>query len=111
MKYEETINIPKSEYERINRLLAIESLEEMTDEQLRAVGANTDVHEGVYGVTFEDGCMLRYDLCSGFSNYWDDVLFVNGESEYVPECTFELDDFELKINENTYVVHLNIQPG
>lgn len=108
MRYEETVNISKEEYEKINRLLEIESLETMTDDELLAAGANTHVCKGIYGVVFEDGSSLRYDLCSGTVNYWDDVVFSNDTGDYVLDCTYEFSDIELEIEGNTYIVKINI---
>ena len=108
MKYEETVFIKKEEYEKINQLLEIESLEEMTDNELLAAGANTHVCKGVYGVVFDDGSSLQYNLCSGASNYWDDVIFSNDVGDYVLDCTYEFGDIEVEIDGNTYSVKLNI---
>ena len=108
MIYTETVYIKKTEFERINRLLAIESLEEMTDSELLKAGANTDYHEGIFGVVFEDGCSLTWDLCSGQTNYWDDVIFRGDDGDLLVECAFELNDIELKINNNTYIVKLEL---
>lgn len=48
IKHEEIIHITNEEYERINRLLAIESLEDMTEEELDAYGAKLDSTEGLF---------------------------------------------------------------
>lgn len=47
-KHEEIIHVSASEFDRINRLLAIKSLEDMTDSELLEQGANTDVYEGLF---------------------------------------------------------------
>lgn len=73
-KHEEVIYIPTKEFDRINRLLAIESLEEMTDGELIEQGANTDCCEGIFHIEFDNGASLNFDLCSGQHNYWDDVV-------------------------------------
>ena len=106
MTYTETVEMPLKEYEKINRLLSINSMEEMTDEQLLNMGANTDVCIGVFGVKFDDGSTLTYDLCSGTTNYWDDVVWSKDGYDTVLECTFELDDIEFEIDENTYIVKI-----
>lgn len=109
MRYEETINISKEEFEKVNRLLEIPSLEEMTDKELMAAGANTNVHKNIYYVKFADGCAITYDLCSGNSNYWDDIIFSSELGDSMVDCTFELDDLEIEDEGNTYVVHINIE--
>lgn len=110
MKHVATFDIRKSEYDRVNRLLGIESLSEMTDSQLLAAGANTDQCEGIFAVTFDDGSTLNYDLCSGQENYFDDVVWTNpdGKRDVVLECTFDLDDIEFDVDGETYIVKLNI---
>lgn len=108
MTYEAVVDIDKETYNKVNRLLEIESLEEMTDQELMEAGANTNTHIGVYGVQFEDGSYVRYDLCSGAENYWDDVVFSNDTGDYVIDCSYELDDMELEIEGNTYIVRINI---
>ena len=42
MKHTAIVKISKSEQDRINRLLDIPSLSEMTDQELYEAGANTD---------------------------------------------------------------------
>ena len=109
MTFTETVKISRDVYERVNRLLALSSLEEMTDEELREAGANTNEWTGIFGVTFEDGAYLSYDLCSGSHNYYDDVVWSKDNEDVVPECMYELDDFSLTVNGNEYVVKLQIE--
>lgn len=49
-KHEVTVRISQEEFDRVNRLLAIESLEDLTDSELLAQGANFHQNEGVYYV-------------------------------------------------------------
>lgn len=104
--HEETVTISTSEFDRINRLLAIESLEDMTDSELLAQGANTDYCEGIFHVEFDNGASLNFDLCSGQHNYWDDVVWTSadGQSDIVLDCEYELDDIEVEIDEELYII-------
>lgn len=106
VRHEETIRIPIGEFERINRLLAIKSLEEMSDEELIEQGANTDVCEGVFHVEFDNGSSINFDLCSGKHNYWDDVVWTNadGNRDIVFDCEYELNDIEVEIDKELYIV-------
>lgn len=106
IKHEETIYIPTSEFNRINRLLTIESLEEMTDNELLEQGANTDYCEGIFHVEFNNGASLNFDLCSGQHNYWDDVVWTSadGKVDVVLDCVYELDDIEVEIENELYIV-------
>ena len=54
MKHTETVKMAKSEIDRINMLLDIPSLSELTDDELRDMGAFTDAVEGVYAVRFDE---------------------------------------------------------
>lgn len=105
-KYEATIRLAASEFDRINRLLAIDSLEEMTATQLLEQGANTDSCEGVYLARFENGSTLNFDLCSGQHNYWDDVVWTSadGKHDVVLDCEYELGDIEVEIEGDLYCV-------
>ena len=98
------------EFDRVNRLLAIPSLSEMSDEQLLDAGANTDWSEGVLFVEFDDGSTLNFDLCSGQENYFDDVIWTSpdGTQDVLLECMFELDDIEFEApNGEEYAVKLS----
>lgn len=108
VKHEAVVRISSSEFDRINRLLAIESLEEMTAEELLAHGANTDVCEGILYVEFDNGASLSIDLCSGHSNYWDDAVWMSadGETSVVLDCAYELDDIEVEIDSELYIVKI-----
>lgn len=110
-KHEATVSISRSEVERINRLLAIESLENMTDDELIQQGANTHYNEGIYSVVFDDGSSMNFDLCSGITNYWDDVVWTSpdGSRDIILDCGYEIDDIEVKIDSELYIVRLDIR--
>ena len=107
-KHTATAHISIEEFERINRLLAIDSLEEMTDQELLDQGANTYQCEEIYSVTFDDGSHITFDLCSGSINYYDNVVWTSadGKQEVTLDCEFELDDIEVEIESQVYLVHL-----
>lgn len=106
--HEEIVHISKSEFDRINRLLAIDSLEDMTDSELIEQGANTDVNEGIFYVKFDNGASLNFDLCSGQHNYWDDVVWTSADGKWdtVLDCDYELGDIEVEIGYELYVVKI-----
>lgn len=88
-KHEVTVHITPEEFARVNRLLAIESLEDMTDSELLAQGANTHQNEGIYSAKFDNGSSINFDLCSGIHNYWDDVVWTSpdgGGADVVLDC-------------------------
>ena len=108
IRHEETVKISASEFDRINRLLAIESLEDMTDNELLEQGANTDVHEGLFYIEFDNGATMTIDLCSGQHNYWDDVVWTSadGKIDIVLDCDYELGDIEVEIENELYIVNV-----
>lgn len=108
IKHEATIHIPTSEFNRINKLLAIKSLEEMTATELMHQGANTNVCEGIFCVKFDNGSTLSFDLCSGNHNYWDDVVWTSadGKTDIVLYCEYELSDIEVEIESELYIVNV-----
>lgn len=106
-----TVNIPRSVYDRVNRLLAFGTpFEEMTDEEMRAAGVRDHYCEGIFAANFDDGSCLNFDLCSGSSNYFDDAVWTSadGRTDVALECAFELSDIEMENDGEVYVVNLNI---
>lgn len=109
-RHETVVHISASEFNRINRLLAIESLEDMTDGELIEQGANTNHNEGIFFTKFDDGSSINFDLCSGLSNYWDDVVWTSpdGNHDVILDCEYELGDIEVEIEGDLYVVRLSL---
>lgn len=106
-----TVDIPRSVYDRVNRLLAFGTpFEEMTDEEMRAAGVHDHYCEGIFAANFDDGSRLNFDLCSGSSNYFDDAVWTSadGRTDVTLECAFELSDIEVETDGEVYVVNLNI---
>ena len=107
-KHIATVYISSDEFDRVNRLLSIDSLENMSDDELIMQGANTNHNESVFSVTFDDGSSLNFDLCSGTSNYWDDVVWTSadGNTDVTLDCEYELDNIEVDIEGETYIVEI-----
>ena len=106
-----TVNLPRSVYDRVNRLLSFDTpFEEMTDEEMMAAGMRDNDCEGIFTAAFDDGSSLNFDLCSGDSNYYDDTVWTSadGSTDVTLECAFELSDIEVEIEGEVYVVNLNI---
>lgn len=109
-RHETTVHIAASEFERINRLLAIECFEDMTDRQLLEQAVKTDSCEGVFHAEFDDGSSIDFDLCSGQNNYWDDVVWrsPDGSHDVMLECAYKLDGIETEIEGELYIVKLSV---
>ena len=110
MKHEHIYHINKYEYERVNRLLSIESLSAMSDQELIDAGANTDQNEGIVSALFDDGSRLEYELCSGQENYYDNVYWVSpdGTQEIYLEPTFDLSDIEFDVDGEEYCLKFRV---
>lgn len=109
--HEVMVGISANEFNRINKLLSINSLEDMTDSELLEQGANTNVCEGVYTAYFNDGSSLNFDLCSGTHNYYDDIVWTSadGKTDITLDCGYELGDIEVEINSELYIVKIVIE--
>ena len=107
----EKVLIQKEDLERICRLLEIEDLSSCSEKELSKLNAKRDDYQGWLDVTFDDGSNLTWDLCSGGSNYYDNVVFTrNGDSQTL-DCTYKLDDIEIDAETDIYIVRLEIVNG
>ena len=107
IEHKETVYISTSEYDRINRLLDIESFYDMTDDEMEEQGVETDYYEGVFYVKFDNESFLTWDLCSGTGNYYDNVVWTSadGKKEEVFDCDYTLGDIiEFEIESEIYIV-------
>lgn len=111
MKVHETrVQITSKEFHRVNNLLAIRSLQNKTDEELLALNANINQNEGIYKVKFDDGSSINFNLCSNEHNYWDEVSWTSPNKETIIfiGCEFRIDDIEVEINSELYIIELEI---
>ena len=111
MTYVENVSLPAETFDRINKLLALPYFDEMTDNEMRDAGAEDGTYEGIFEVSFEDGTSFSYDLCSGSSNYYDNMVFYDKEGyESVFDCDYELDrKIEFDVGENSYVINIDLE--
>lgn len=107
-----TVKVPisKNEIHRIKRCLNEESLEEMSDEELEKWKYKKDSIELIYNVEFPDGCSLRWELCSGTHNYYDNVVFSFNDGTWTEfDCDYDIDDIEVETYHTTYIVKLVVE--
>ena len=111
MTYVESVSLPTETFDRINKLLALPYFDEMTDDEMRDAGAEDGAYEGIFGMTFEDGASFTYDLCSGGSNYYDNMVLTDKDGyESVFDCDYELDrKIELNVGDSTYIININLE--
>lgn len=108
-RHEAVVRIPQGEVDRINTLLSLNCFENMTDEEMSAVGAKLDSYEGIFVASFDDGSALTYDLCSGSGNYFDNAIWksADGKEEVVLDCQNELGStIEVSKGTEQYVVRV-----
>lgn len=109
MTYETDIDISIYEKEKWNTLLKddIDQLPKKIAEQYNA--KKYDCIGGFYA-QFGDNSYLTIDLCSGGSNYYDEVIFYSGSRNYIIDCAYEIanNDLVFQIEDNTYIVHWNV---
>lgn len=107
-RLEAVVALPGARIREVRNLLAVESLEDMSDEELDAKGAKRHDRQFVYDVGFPDGSAVAYELCSGSVNYWGDVVWTSPGRTRTVNCEPEygLGDLEIQIDGTTYVVRL-----
>ncbi len=106
IKHTAVVNIQKEKFDRVNHLLAIDSLEDLTAEELIKQGASIHYCESIFYVAFDNGSTLSFDLCSGSCNYWDEVVWISPDArkEIILDCEYKLGDIEVEIDSELYVV-------
>lgn len=106
------VSLPREEFARINRLLNIQSLEGLSAQELKEMGAAKNTCEGIFCARFDNGSTLNFDLCSGGNNYWDDVVWMSADetSDITFDCEYELtDSIEFEVNGELYVVTIVLE--
>ena len=120
MRFEKSVQIAKAEIDRVNALLSTGFCSEPTDEELLRMGAKGFFTEGIFCVTFADGSSINFDLCADSYDsictdsfqkvhcFYDQVTWTNadGTREIGLDCAYAVEDIEVDIDDNTYVVHI-----
>lgn len=109
-RYNEEIVISKKNYLFVKRCLEINSLEEMSDKELKAWDYKKDDNRLIFIVDFDNNSIITWRLCSGSINYYDEVILEepNGKS-YVMTGAFDLDDVLIETPTDIYYVKLVIK--
>ena len=110
--FKENVRLPRSYFDEVNELLEIDNMDEMSDDELIGIGANTQQNETVFEVVFSDGSVLTYDLRSDEESYYDDVWWTAPDESWSVslEPEWKLGDIEFFIENAHYMVHLEIVP-
>ena len=106
--HEKELKIKAEELRRIQALLNIPDLSECPESQLERLGGKQDDCQYLFDVTFDDGSNLTWDLCSGKTNYYDNVVFTYNDIKEDLDCSYELDDIEIDCDTDIYIMRLEI---
>ena len=118
MIYKKEIEFSRALFNWVNNAFCIDDLSKCHPKELEKANYKQFDDVGILEVTFEDGTELRYNLCSGSTNYYDDLviskLVVNEEKEdeykeilynYSPSDDLP-ETLEVEADDDTYIVHL-----
>lgn len=98
MIYRTRVTMSFSEFQRVNRLLEIESLPNLSEEEMYELNAKHHADELLFIATFENGVKLELHLVSGSENYFTSPIF------YLPDGSVrdpeDASEFELDVEEN-----------
>ena len=112
------VEMSKADFERVNRLLNIEDIESLEEDQYGAyllddgTPVEQDSREFLFSTEFDDGTKLDLYLCSGYANYYTepDIVKANGnhltDSDMVGESLSENEEFV--IDGIQYVVKIKL---
>ena len=91
MTYRETVKIPKEIFERMNKLLNIDDLNNLTKEE-KLLNPKQDDFIGLIFMDFENGNSITVDVCSGSHNYYDNCVLKDGNGYELTcfDCSYEL---------------------
>ena len=89
MVYIATVLVKKEEIEKANKLLALDDLRQMNEDELEKTGAKVNDIVHILSVKFENDFQLDIDVCSGNMHYYDNCVLRNS-------CGYEVDCFDSK---------------
>ena len=101
MVYKGKFTIKKGDLEHYKRLLEIETFEKLNEEEMNRIGAKKDDYIEIGCVEFSNGNYLTIDLCSGCSNYFDNVVLYDmyGTEIELLDCNYEIGNLSINIVE------------
>lgn len=111
--HEDSILLPLSQYERVNKLLSVSSIDDLTADERNALGARYHTHETIYHAVFDDGTSACFDLYSDKDNYWGEITMTGTNNEHIVIAAhrFMLGDIEFEVGSQTYMIKLAIDPN
>ena len=87
MIYKTAVAIRRDQFERVNRLLEIRSLMDMTEEQFQRIGAKANESLLLYTASFSNGVIIELHLISDSMLYITIPKYILPDGRYVFEPT------------------------
>lgn len=111
MTYKGKFKVNASDLKHYEELLYLDNFEDCTEEDMESVNARLFDEIQIANVTFKNGVYVLIDLCSGCSNYFDNIVVCDSQGNAVDEldCTYEIGDFEFDYNGDTYIVEMVVE--
>ena len=112
MEYKVVVTMAQAEFDRVNGLLDIEYLDDMTDEEYTILCPKTDDYIGLFYVEFENGNHITIDVASGGSNYYDNcVLYdADGNELKVYDCGYHIGrTMVFMYHDDRYIVEIEFE--
>lgn len=109
MEFKETIKVRKKEFERVNKLLKIPDIDDLTeDDKLLEPKSNDSIH--IAEVNFEDDTNICIRVNSGKHCYYDEYIVSTEDGRVVEyESEFTIDkQMEFALAKNRYIVKLEL---
>ena len=111
MTYMETIVYKKDVLERVNALLNIEDLGDLSEEE-KLLNPKIDDFISLMSIDFENGNIIDIDVCSGTGNYYDNCVLKDkdGHETTCFDCNYSINnEMEFCYGNDTYIVTIEIQ--
>lgn len=111
MIYRETITLEKDLLERVNALLDIPDLSNLSEEE-KLLNPKKDDFIGLMSVDFKNGNIIDIDVCSGTGNYYDSCVLKDADGYEITcfDCSYSIDnEMEFVYGNDTYIVTIDVQ--
>lgn len=109
--YKETITLRKELLDRVNSLLSIEDLNNLTEEE-KLLQPETDEIINIASVLFSNGNTIDIQVCGGMFNYYDNSVLRDKDGYEIAcfDCSYCIDkEIEFECENDTYIVCIEVQ--
>lgn len=112
MEYKVVVTMAQAEFDRVNGLLDIECLDDMTDEEHTILCPFKFDNNHLFSYEFNNGNFISASVNSGGSNYYDNyVLFdKDGYELMVLDCSYEVEKYlEFEYEGDKYIIEIEFE--